>query len=316
MPGSRLSEQDRRRIEAGLGAGLGYAEISRMLGRPTSTISREVARNGGPARYRADHAQRATEWRAHRRTPSAHPVVDMTDGRYRRDAEAVEEFAGKFVDVMLRTGMPPMAARVLVCLMMTDTGALTGVELAAQLRVSRASVSKAVAYLETLAMLGRERSAGQRRERYVIDDDMWLRAWADNIRTNAMWADTARQGADLTRPAHPAGARLHHFAAFFTDLNGDMSSAPATAGVTDALTVVTALAYARRALSAHRLITALHWSSDRLHRALHTIAGHPSIGGPLTVHRDGNGRYACSARLERLNAAQLDALDRIISPDC
>ncbi|MEI5100991.1 helix-turn-helix domain-containing protein [Streptomyces sp. PmtG] len=60
MPGGRLSHEDRRRVAAGLADGLGYAEIARRLARPTSTISREVARNGGPRGYRADHAQHAT----------------------------------------------------------------------------------------------------------------------------------------------------------------------------------------------------------------------------------------------------------------
>ncbi|MDA0638253.1 helix-turn-helix domain-containing protein, partial [Nonomuraea sp. MCN248] len=63
MPGSRLTWQDRRRIAAGLAEGLGYAEIARGLDRPTSTVSREVARNGGPGVYRPDHAHQATGWR-------------------------------------------------------------------------------------------------------------------------------------------------------------------------------------------------------------------------------------------------------------
>ncbi|MBO1416423.1 helix-turn-helix domain-containing protein, partial [Streptomyces sp. FH025] len=48
MPGGRLTQQDRRRIATGLAEGLGYGEIARGLGRPTSTVTREIARNGGP----------------------------------------------------------------------------------------------------------------------------------------------------------------------------------------------------------------------------------------------------------------------------
>ncbi|MEV0780065.1 helix-turn-helix domain-containing protein, partial [Streptomyces sp. NPDC050428] len=66
MPGGRLTAEDRRDIGAGLAGGLGYAEIARRLGRPTSTVSREVARNGGADGYRADRALRATERRARR----------------------------------------------------------------------------------------------------------------------------------------------------------------------------------------------------------------------------------------------------------
>ncbi|MET9112347.1 helix-turn-helix domain-containing protein, partial [Streptomyces zhihengii] len=47
MGGGRLTPRDREDIEAGLAAGLACAAIARRLGRPTSTVSREVARNGG-----------------------------------------------------------------------------------------------------------------------------------------------------------------------------------------------------------------------------------------------------------------------------
>lgn len=71
MPGGRLTQQERQQIALGLADGLAYAEIARRLDRPTSTITREVMRNGGPTAYRADLAHRATERRAHRRRQSA-----------------------------------------------------------------------------------------------------------------------------------------------------------------------------------------------------------------------------------------------------
>ncbi|MFD9075860.1 helix-turn-helix domain-containing protein, partial [Streptomyces lasiicapitis] len=84
MPGGRLTHEDRLRVAAGLTDGLGYAEIARRLDRPTSTISREVARNGGPRGYRADHAHHATARRARRAATArdAHaPAADAGDGR-------------------------------------------------------------------------------------------------------------------------------------------------------------------------------------------------------------------------------------------
>ena len=48
MPGGRLSAHERQQIAAGLADGLAYAEVARQLDRPTSTITREVMRNGGP----------------------------------------------------------------------------------------------------------------------------------------------------------------------------------------------------------------------------------------------------------------------------
>ncbi|WP_222723912.1 helix-turn-helix domain-containing protein [Streptomyces sp. uw30] len=51
MPGRRLTRADRQQIAAGLAQRLSYADIARRLNRPASTVSREVARNGGPGRY-------------------------------------------------------------------------------------------------------------------------------------------------------------------------------------------------------------------------------------------------------------------------
>lgn len=78
MPGGRLTQQERQQIALGLADNLAYAEIARRLDRPTSTITREVMRNGGPAGYRSDLAHRATEHRARRKqaapgTPGRRP---------------------------------------------------------------------------------------------------------------------------------------------------------------------------------------------------------------------------------------------------
>src|ERR1700741_4949120 len=67
MPGGRLTQQERQQIALGLADGLAYAEIARRIDRPTSTITREVMRNGGPTAYCPDLAHRATERRARRR---------------------------------------------------------------------------------------------------------------------------------------------------------------------------------------------------------------------------------------------------------
>ena len=61
-----LSLKDREEIRAGLERGDSFAAIGRVLGRPTSTISREVGRNGGRDEYRAWAADRGAEERARR----------------------------------------------------------------------------------------------------------------------------------------------------------------------------------------------------------------------------------------------------------
>jgi IS30 family transposase len=57
----RLSFEERERISRGLAAGESMRAIARVLGRAPSTISREIARGGGSARYRALGAQRRAQ---------------------------------------------------------------------------------------------------------------------------------------------------------------------------------------------------------------------------------------------------------------
>ena len=60
VPGpGRLTLADREEITLGVHAGPSFTAIAARLGRATSTVSREVAANGGRAQYRA--------WRAHQR---------------------------------------------------------------------------------------------------------------------------------------------------------------------------------------------------------------------------------------------------------
>src|SRR3954471_14543559 len=125
MPGGRLTLQERQQIALGLADSLAYAEIARKLDRPTSTITREVMRNGGPTAYRADLAHRATERRAHQRRQSAPRGTQAPPPAHGRDAEAVREYEETLTTVFIQSGLPKMMARVLVCLYTTDTGSLT-----------------------------------------------------------------------------------------------------------------------------------------------------------------------------------------------
>lgn len=63
---SHLTLEDREEISRGLRADESFAAIARSLRRPTSTVSRDVARNGGRHAYRAAAADRATCTRAKR----------------------------------------------------------------------------------------------------------------------------------------------------------------------------------------------------------------------------------------------------------
>ncbi|USX49871.1 helix-turn-helix domain-containing protein [Lentzea sp. HUAS12] len=214
MPGGRLTQQERRQIAIGLADGLAYAEIARGLDRPTSTVTREVMRNGGPAGYKPDIAQLATERRSQRRkqaAPKGRQVPPRADGR---DPEAVREFEDVFSEIFIGQGLPKMTARALASLYATDSGSLTAAELVAHLQVSPASVSKAMAYLESQGLIGRVRDE-RRRERYVVDDgDIWYQSMIASAAGTTKLAEAARQGVSGLGPGTPAAVRLENIARF------------------------------------------------------------------------------------------------------
>ncbi len=305
MPGARLTHEDRRRIAAWLADGLGYAEIGRRLGRPTSTISREVTRNGTPGEYLADHAQRATGERARRRRPRAEPV---TDGR---QTAAVRAFVDRFAGLLAATGLPRMAARVFVCLLTADASGLTASDLVSRLQVSPASVSKSIGYLESMGLVVRRSDPGERRERYLIDDDVWLRAWQADTSAHGELAAAAERGIEIFGADTIAGARLERMSQFFARLSELMSGgAVADTVVDDALTVVAALIHGGRPLTFDTLAAALDWTPDRTSAALAAIQRRPAITDPLVLRTTGAKTYALTARPDRLRPAQREALEK------
>ncbi|MFC5246708.1 helix-turn-helix domain-containing protein [Streptomyces nigrescens] len=307
VPGGRLTYEDRRRIAAWLAEGLGYAEIGRRLGRPTSTISREVAHNGASAHYLADHAQQASSHRARRRKP-ARPAEPATD---EQPAQAVRDFVDRFATLLAATGLPRMTSRVFVCLLTADAEGLTAADLVRRLRVSPASVSKSIGYLEAMELMRRRPDPGGRRERYVIDDDAWLRAWQADTSAHADIADAAQRGIEIFGAGTTAGARLGTMGRFFARLSEQMSgSALAETAVYDALTVLAALVHADRPLTRGALATALDWPRDRVTAALDAIQRQPAIADPLALRPVGPRTYALTTRPDRLTPAQREALDR------
>ena len=100
----QLSIVDREEIRVGLEAGESLAAIGRRLGRPTSTISREVLRNGGRGDYRA--------WRADRqacelaRRPRKSKLVVNTRLRAEVEARLVERCSPQQIAGRLRIDFP------------------------------------------------------------------------------------------------------------------------------------------------------------------------------------------------------------------
>ncbi|RSM80049.1 hypothetical protein DMH04_31020 [Kibdelosporangium aridum] len=307
MPGGRLTHEDRLRIAEWLADGLGYAEIARRLGRPTSTISREVARNGASGDYLADHAQQVAGHRARRRKP-ARPAEPATDGQ---QAQVVRDFVDQFATLLAATGMPRMTARVFACLLTADAGGLTAADMVRRLQVSPASVSKSIGYLEAMELVVRQQDSGKRRERYLIDDDVWLRAWQADTGAHGEIATAAQHGIEIFGADTTAGARLGKMGQFFGRLSEQMSgSTLAEAVVYDALTVLAALVHAGRPLSLDTLATALGWPRERATAALDTIHRQPGIADPLTLKTAGPETYTLAVRPDRLSPAQREALEK------
>ncbi|GGU92274.1 MarR family transcriptional regulator [Streptomyces albospinus] len=225
MPGGRLTHQDRQQIAEGLAEGLIYTEIAGRLGRPLSTVTREVSRNGGPDGYQADRAHRAAQDRARRRRPAPARQASPDTDAQRPAPDAVQELEEQFTAVLIGTGLPRMTARVLTSLYLTDSGSLSAAELVQRLQVSPASVSKAIGQLEQQELICRERDPRRRRDRYVIDADAWFRGWMASARQNAALADFARGGARTLGTASPAGARLHDIGEFFEHVGRAMRQA-------------------------------------------------------------------------------------------
>ncbi|MBL1075395.1 helix-turn-helix domain-containing protein [Nocardia sp. 2] len=222
MPGGRLTPEDRQRIADGLALGRGYAEIARELGRPTSTVSREVSRNGGPGGYRADLAHAATVVRSRRRVPRPRKVETPSGAdEHGRSPEVIAQFTAGFAEMFTRNGVPKVAAGVLARLYAADSGSVTAAELVRHLRVSPATVSAAVGYLEGRELIRRERDPGTRRDRYFIDEFAWYRATLAAARRNERMAALARDGAGGLGAATPAGMRLLGMGEYLDGVAGD-----------------------------------------------------------------------------------------------
>ncbi|MFD7627735.1 helix-turn-helix domain-containing protein [Streptomyces sp. NPDC059851] len=213
MPGGRLTQQERQRIAAGLAGGLSYAEIARRLDRPTSTISREVARNGGPSGYRPQQAHRATIQRARRDTPTPLRTAGAAP------SGAVEE---EIIELAVRSGMPRMTARVHVDLLLSEDGRRTAAELTRRLKVSPASVSVAVNSLVQHGYVRRERDPRRRRDIYVVDDEAWYHSIVISSRQTLESAQAAMAAAEVLGLDRPVGQRLAKAGTFLERVVLDM----------------------------------------------------------------------------------------------
>ncbi|NBE98540.1 MarR family transcriptional regulator [Nonomuraea sp. KC401] len=210
-----MTRQDRQRIAASLAEGRSYAEIARRLDRPTSTISREVGRNGGPRDYRPERAHQAAARRARRGTPARSPEPQ---DRTALEVEEVEEGA---VELAVGMGLPKMVARVLIGLWLSEDGRLTAAELSRGLNVSPASISMAVGYLTRQGLIRRERDPQRRRDIYVVDDDAWYHSTVISARQTLAAAEITKAAGQTLGLDTPVGRRLARGGAYLERISLD-----------------------------------------------------------------------------------------------
>lgn len=222
MPGDRLTLQDRRQIATGLREGLTYAAIGRRIGRPTSTVTREVVRNGGPRGYHAEAAHQAAARHARQDRTTAPTTSPGRVDLGGRDPRLVDEVSAQSVELMIQAGLPQMMAKVLAALFTTDSGSLTSAELVRRLHVSPASISKAIGYLETQALVTRERDPRSRAERYAIEADVVFQSIMASARNQTQIAEACTTGARKLGATTPAGARLHNTSQFLLHVMDDL----------------------------------------------------------------------------------------------
>lgn len=220
-------------------------------------------------------------------------------------------FVDQFATRLAATGLPRMTARVFACLLTADANGLTAADLVRRLQVSPASVSKSIGSLEAMDLVVRQSDPGSRRERYVIDEDVWIRAWQADTGAHGEVAAAAQRGVEIFGADTAAGARLGKMGQFFAKLSERMSaSAPAEPSAYDALTVLAALVHADRPLTPSALATALDWPPDRVTAALDAIQRQPAIADPLALRVIAEQTYTLTTRSDRLSPAQRAALGR------
>lgn len=104
---------EREEISRGLEAGYAFSAIAELLERPTSTISREVARSGGRTEYRAFFAHRNAQRRMGYRKRGKRILFDHHALRRYVHARLIDKWSPEQISVVLKEEYPhDMAMRI------------------------------------------------------------------------------------------------------------------------------------------------------------------------------------------------------------
>ena len=92
------------------------------------------------------------------------------------------------------------------------------------LRASTASRPARIEFLESHSLVRRERDE-RRRDRYIVDDELFYQATIASARANDQLVATARQGVAILGPHTPAATRLENIARFLDFISESITRA-------------------------------------------------------------------------------------------
>jgi DNA-binding transcriptional regulator GbsR (MarR family) len=132
------------------------------------------------------------------------------------EADGVKRFVERFSLTLSESGVPRMAARIFVSLLVDDDGRMTAAEIADYLRISRAAVSVAVRLLIQANLIVREREPGHTVDHYRVLDDVWIESalWKEAVFRHM--EDDLEIGTEVLAKHSAAWRRVEETRQFFT----------------------------------------------------------------------------------------------------
>jgi DNA-binding transcriptional regulator GbsR (MarR family) len=139
-----------------------------------------------------------------------------------RDEEAVRHFVERISRFLADWGFPPMAARVLITMTVSEEDAVTAADLAEQLGVSPAAISGAVRFLTQMGMVRRDPVPGSRRDLYRMVSDDWWELTLTKGNLFKVMADMVEEGIAAVGPETRAGQTMTEMHDYFAFLNAEL----------------------------------------------------------------------------------------------
>ncbi|GAA0553737.1 GbsR/MarR family transcriptional regulator [Actinomadura livida] len=141
-----------------------------------------------------------------------------------REEASVRRFVEHLAAALADFGFPPMSARVLVTMMVSDEETLSAADFGERLGASPGAISTAVRHLMHIGILVREPMAGSRSHRYRLTDDTWYEGSVSKAVYFKVIADLADEGVGVlggteTQP----GARMAEMRDFFRFFQNELT---------------------------------------------------------------------------------------------